>query len=433
MHVLLNYYVGINCVTRIYSRTLIELLKYTLKSGKYTLFYWPIRRNTLEFIQLILTLITIVIGGFGLLIAILRYYNDKPGEKLQKKEPIDLTKKLLLMIWDYPTTGPSQASWSIKQSLILSGNLHEGIEKPSLGAAITSIDFVLDVFGEEKTKCKIDGCVSWALVHRQQGSPYLQVVDLFDPITSEISKKPDFRHTLAFAFILARTRNLLSDDEDYIELTLKMQQSDGGWPAAIGDTVSEVFTVTYAAKYLDLCCNDNRIPAPTRNHCLASRDTAILWLINSAKPTGLWSSYVLKELDCSDLATTALLLNYLAPITDTSIPEWDVCLSSVTEKMISKSLKPESWRGASPLQRFRVEARIAGAVAVLLRKRSVTPYLQNKGRIYLNGWWNEWRVFAEKLSDNEWDLMTAIFILEALHSREELHNFVITNDLIKSI
>ncbi|MFZ1547247.1 MAG: hypothetical protein WAT12_09125 [Candidatus Nitrotoga sp.] len=57
--------------------------------------------------------------------------------------------------------------------------------------------------------------------------PYMLLVEFFDPITSEIAKRPDFRHTLAFAIILTRTRKLDSYLNEYLKLTIKTQNPDG--------------------------------------------------------------------------------------------------------------------------------------------------------------------------------------------------------------
>jgi hypothetical protein len=154
--------------------------------------------------------------------------------------------------------------------------------------------------------------------------------------------------------------------------------------------------------------------------------------MDNVNSNGLWKSGVLKY-DWDDLVTTAFVLSYLAPFNDVSIPEWDKCVIAALDNMISKARSDEFWKRTTDdkLQWFRVESRIAAAIAIVLRKRCVPLHVRDGSNYYLSGWRNRWEDFANNLQEDKWDLSTALFILDALYSREELREFVTKEGIVK--
>jgi hypothetical protein len=115
--------------------------------------------------------------------------------------------KLLSFIWQYPEHGRNHVSWAVKDSLVLRGQLENAREKPGLGVAIVITELALKIFGN-KANSRIDGCVTWAQANALASPPHLLKGTHSYSSDSREEIVPDFRHSIAFAIILARTGKL---------------------------------------------------------------------------------------------------------------------------------------------------------------------------------------------------------------------------------
>jgi len=372
-------------------------------------------------LTIILAIVGIVIAALGSWYTYLAYKRSSKNENSREEnlKPIssNLPTKLLSYIWYYPIKGGSKASWAVKESFVLRGRLHDAKEKPGLGVAIVTTELAIDAFGNVADS-RIDGCISWALSQCMKEAPFLLTAEVGDQRTASIVRKPDFRHSLAFAIILARTRKLSNHLDEYLDLVLNTQNADGGWPPGEGITVSEVFTVLYAIELLGLCISDNRLSEEIRRRCTASLDLAARWLIASVGDNGLWSSGVLKEFTWDDIVTTAWVIHRLSPAEGISVPGWHECLSHATSRMASKTVNTDTWNGTSEIQRFRVEARVAASISVVLSCKLLDSASRDLSEIYLNDWRIRSLSYASILHDDEMDVATATFVLQALVSRK---------------
>lgn len=336
---------------------------------------------------------------------------------------------LLSFFWRYPSGGGNRVSWAVKESFVFRGKLDRAREDPGLGAAIITTEFALDVFGNEAQPA-INGVVAWALSRCATEPPYLLLAEFFDTRTSEIVKRPDFRHTLAFAVVLARTRRLDSHLREYLKLTLETQNPDGGWHPGEGATVSEAFTVLYAVEFLTLCGSDESLSREIRQCCLDRRSRAISWLVSAAEGSGMWQSGVINEFVWDDVVTTAWMLHRLAGIKDVSIPDWSRCVDRAASAMTLKAVQEQTWKGTPELQRFYVEARVAAAIAKLLSTDSVASDPPGLREIYLSKWRQQVFRLAPDVADERWDVATAAFVLEALFSTKQLRDGAVAAGLI---
>jgi hypothetical protein len=383
-------------------------------------------------LTLTIAVISLIIGGFGAWYTYLAYKRaHAPAfDELQRDEQSSdsIPARLLSLIWHYPEDGGNHVSWAVKESFVLRGRLEDAREEPGLGVAIVTTELALAVFRDGATS-RIDGCVTWALANSLEEPPYLLKGKQFDSRTSEEKTVPDFRHSLAFGIILARTGKLKDRVSEYLRYTLHKQNADGGWPAGEGRTISEVFTVLYAIEFLSLCGLDERFPEETRSLARASRDRATEWLLSSVLDSGLWKSGVLHEYPWDDVVTTAWVLHRLAPVGGITTPHWKDGLLRASLSMISKVANPATWRGSSELQRFRAEARVAASVAAVL----ATGICDSNGReslqIYLSDWRRRARTCVQNIPDADWDVGTASFVLQALFSTIEMREWVDKADL----
>ncbi len=248
--------------------------------------------------------------------------------KLRIKQPLHeirsdspLPYRLLSLIWNYPLVGGNHTSWAVKESAVLKGELKSASQRPGLGIAIFSTELALKAFGND-AESRIDGCLKWGLSRTQSESPFLMLVEGTEPITSKTEVKTDFRHTLALSIILARTRKHINHLKHYLQLTLDLQRDDdGGWPPGEGITVSEVFTVFYAAEFLTLCNLIEDIPKEMRRKAVLARDKGIDWLINDADQNKLWKSGVL-DYPWDSLLSTAWVLRRLVHFKEITSELW---------------------------------------------------------------------------------------------------------------
>ena len=237
----------------------------------------------------------------------------------------------------------------------------------------------------------------------------------------------DFRHTLAFAVILARAKKQYSYLEPYLTLTLESQLSDGGWPPGAGVTLSEVFTVLYAVELLDLASADDALAPEIREDALLARDRGFGWLSAHRGRNGLWESGVLSEYPWDGVLTTAWIVHRLCPTWRVQVLGWRTCLEQVLSNMLRQSLDERTWNRSDTFERQRVEARVAAAAARAERAVELAPRSKDLVRVYLSAWRDRATMWARDLADSDLDLATAVFLLCGLYETAELQ------DRIKSV
>ena len=331
---------------------------------------------------------------------------------------LSIPQRLLAFIWNYPTAGGNYVSWAVKESAVLKGDLNFAINKPGLGIAIFSTELALRTFGDNANS-RVDGCINWGLSRTQKASPFLMLAEGIEPITSKPEKKTDFRHTLAFSIILARTRKQLNHLQHYVRLTIELQEDGGGWPPGEGVTVSEVFTVFYAAEFLTLCSHINDLSREIRKKAIIARDDAIDWLIRNTNKNSLWKSDVLNY-PWDQYFTTAWVLRRLIPLSDISSKSWILCANQAFHSMILGALDPSTWSTTNDLQRFRVEARIASASTIFMNTFKLDNIVSERVTAYLKDWRQRTERTLLDIPEKELDLSTALFLVDSLINPLEL-------------
>jgi hypothetical protein len=330
-----------------------------------------------------------------------------------------LPQRLLLFVWSYPEGKGNQASWAVKESEVLRGRIQSAREKPGLGTAIVSTELALDLFGAKANE-RVETCLSWAIARADKTPPHLLPGVLLNDITSCETQKPDFRHTLALAVILARSRRFYGYLEGYLGEVLASQRKDRGWDPGSGATSSEVFTVFYAVELLHLCTKDLHFLPSKRRECEVARDRGLEWLVANRTATGLWVSGVLTEFTWDDLFTTAWVIHRLCPLPHTGVKEWPPCVERALTILMERSLNPDSWAGTDPNQRNRVEARIGAAATKAIAHLRFQQRTSELVERYLDQWRKQARDWATNLPEGELDLATTTFLLEGLYTREDL-------------
>lgn len=369
------------------------------------------------------TILTLIMGAASIWIAYLTYrqgkdhtIDDRSG---QPPATVPLLPRLLLLFWRYPIAGGNQASWAVKESLVLRGRIDEAREKPGIGVAIVTTELALNIFGD-RARPFIDGVIAWGVSNCAQQFPFLWVSTFQRPRNNEIVVEQDFRHTLGFGIIIARTRTLELRLQEYLKIMFNTQLEDGGWSSGDGDNISEIFTVLYAIELLTLCGSNERLGQQTRACCLGSRKRALSWLISQSRSRCLWRSGVLPEFAWDDVVTTAWVLHRLGLIEDAHIPEWSRCVDQAASAMTSKAFQESTWIGSTDLQRFRVEARVAAAISRLLTADSLILDARELMQLYIFEWRRRSLEVAAGLAENEWDVATLTFVMESLFSTEQL-------------
>lgn len=376
------------------------------------------------------TLVGLIIAGFGLVIGgVQAWYAYLSHRREQVPAPNNSTVKeslllkLLTYVWQYPEKDGNHVTWAVKESYVLRGRLEQARQEPGLGVAIVTTEFALNVFGN-KALSRIDGCITWACANRMSEFPYLLKGKKVDSRTSKETEVPDFRHTLAFAIILARTGKLTELLGGYLHYTLETQNPDGGWCPGEGARVSEVFTVLYAIELLSLCCTDKKFSEDVRNTAQVSRDRAAKWLLSATTEKGLWESGVLEDQEWDDVLSTAWVLHRLMPIKGINNPGWNVSLADIAALMISKVANPGTWKATGELQRFRAEARVAASACVALKAGFLSAHTAEAMEIYLSDWRRRTALLVLKINENDWDVATAVFVLEALFSTSQMQEAI---------
>lgn len=360
-----------------------------------------------------ITAFGLVIAAGGTLFGFLQWRNsskrNQPAADSSKPDAKELLHRLTDFIWRYPETGENQTSWAVKESLVLAGNLEAASEGPGIGAAIITTEWAAEIFGPVSLR-KTDACIAWAMARRGSAPPHLLEGEIRDSRTSRVIRAPDFRHTLAFGIILARSGRLPETLSKYLEYALDHQSADGGWPPGEGVTVSETFTVCYAAELLELCCANKQLAGETRDQCLHSGRRAVEWLIRNRDETGLWRSEIV-DAAWDELWATAWIVMRLAGIRAIGVPGWGECIAKATVQAIERASAANTWSGADILQRFRVEARVGAAISAAMKSDCLGRGAHERAEIYQAAWRARSMRVGLQMAPEEWDLATALFFL----------------------
>ncbi len=290
--------------------------------------------------------------------------------------------------------------------------------------AILTTELAMNIFGDHATS-RIDRVILWGQGKAQQVPPYFLLAKYLDSRTSEEKLVPDFRHTLAFAVILARAGKLRDRVCIYLDYALAKKNRDGGWPVGKGRTISEVFTLLYGIEFLSICLLQPKLSEETRARALSRRNEAVNCLLSKRSgKTGLWESGVLHMYPWDDVVSTAWVLHRLVPIEGIKATSWDESLSDAAFRIITKASNHSTWLGSSALQRFMVEARVAAAVNRMVETGRFRGDFIDLGRAFLNDWRRRARVFTAKIPDKDLDVSTVTFVLEGLYKTRKLREFV---------
>jgi len=342
------------------------------------------------------------------------------NDRLRRVGVGSVQARLLSFVWSYPMLGENEASWAVKESAALMGDLGTARDKPSLGVAIVTTELVLAAFGDAADN-RIDLCISWGVGHAEKYPPHRIQVIVREPIHYEqVEIKLDFRHTLAFAVILARTRKQYNYLVSHLQLALEMQDEDGGWPSDSVATVSPVFTAFYGVELLHLALSHPDIPTEIRNAIPAARAKGLKWLMEHRNSEGLWSSSVLRDFAWDGAFTAAWVLHRLASTADVGVKGWQQCLDDATFGMIQQAIDPRTWEGSTEAQRHRVEARIAAAATRVRQMNGLSSRSLDAVRLYMGAWTERSHTWVKQLSCDEIDVGTAAFLVYAMVPEEQL-------------
>jgi hypothetical protein len=329
--------------------------------------------------------------------------------------------RLLFYIWCYPLSGRQEASWAVKESKALLGDVGAARDQPGLGVAIVTTELAFHAFGPTAAD-RVGVCIQWAVGQAEHQPPYRIEVKERETIDSaKLPARTDFRHTLAFAVILARARKLPQYWLSHLQLTLERQDTDdGGWPADSVATVSPVFTAFYAIELLHVASSNPDVPSEMLDQIPMARLKGINWLIQHRGPDGLWTSGALSDFRWDRAFTSAWVLHRLACTSELQVDQWNQCLDNATFEIIKQALDPGTWRESTEEQRYRVESRIAAAAS---RMRQVFALSAQSGGVadaYLGSWKTRARHWAARLPQKQWDVGTAAFLLNSLVTVAEL-------------
>jgi hypothetical protein len=333
-----------------------------------------------------------------------------------KKERF-LFETLLEYILSYPFGGDQQERWAVKESQIIRGNLALARERPGYGVALVSVKFALKAVGE-KARPQIQTCVGHISRLLERKPPYFVLTPDEESITSRVKLKRDLRHTIAFADILAYTDSNNSLLKNYIRLILRLRKPDGGWAPDEIEESSELMTVTYAVDFLSICLKKRHLLLIDKR-MKEVRDGGIAWLMANADEESMWR-YGAFESPWERPLATAWILYYLIDSTSGASNEWKRFLASGLSNTVRVTAEASTWVGTSPLQRFRVESRVAAAATISLRTLEVNSHDREIINDYLDLWRRYGETYLKSLDSDEWDLSTVIYLAESLVPCKEL-------------
>jgi transcriptional regulator with XRE-family HTH domain len=349
----------------------------------------------------------------------------RTAPKVQRSWSWELATQLLSVVWSYPLRGASEASWAVKESDVLRGDLGTAREDPGLGVAIVTTELALIAFGSASAG-RIAGCISWATARTEKNPPHRMLGQIRDRRENVvIEERPDFRHTVALAVILARATPEHSFLQPYLELVLDVQNrhEHGGWPAESGIALNPVHTACYAVELLHLANSNPSISNSSHAAISSAIARGLAWLMKLRQERGvhgLWASTVLGEYAWDGLWVTAWVLLRLACTAEVPVDGWRDCLDGALLTMIQTAQQPRTWVGTGDAQRFRVEARVGAAVCRALRMELLSRESREAAILYAQAWAARVEGWAKRPRLQDMDVATAAFLVRTLVAEEGL-------------
>lgn len=314
---------------------------------------------------------------------------------------------LLLNLWKYPDTGGVHSSWAVKESDTLRGEISRAAQRPGLGVALFTTELASEVFGT-KAQPKIRACVDWGVSKTASSPPYLLTEDSLDPITGRITKKFDFRHTIALAILMTRSGSHLDHQRYYLQMALENVCGDGGWPAILEGKESDLPATAYAVEYLAASAGSDMTGVEGLTDTLRLGQE---WLILAASAGGGWSTGIFAGTSWDHVWSTAYLLLRLLSPQIPSFAEWSQALSDAGSALLHGAYKTDY---TDPRLQFRIEARIAAALSVVVQERLLPTIKQESAESWLHQWESRFLTILKELPAKECDLATTTFACRAL-------------------
>jgi hypothetical protein len=314
---------------------------------------------------------------------------------------------LLRKLWKYPDAGGIYSSWAVKESDTLRGEVGRAAQRPGLGIALFTTELATEVFGI-KSQPKIRACVDWGVSRTAASPPYLLVEESLDPITGRITKKSDFRHTLALGILMTRSGTHVNHQRHYLQIALENVCGDGGWPAVLDGKESDLPATAYGVEYIAALSRYNWATTEGITDALRLGQE---WLILSTSSDGGWSTGIFAGTSWDHVWSTAYLLPRLLDSQIPTFPEWTQAMSAAGAALLRGAYMADY---TDVHLRFRVEARIAAALTRVLQARLLSPLNQDSAESWLHEWERRYLEALKKLPAKECDLATTTFASRAL-------------------
>lgn len=323
------------------------------------------------------------------------------------------------LILSYPTEG-SQASWAVKESRILKGDLQGAISSPGIGTAVLAVEFALQNRNESVGE-RIHACLQWGLAQTDKEEPHLFAGRVFDDATSQSLINTDYRHTFAFAVLLTITGELPAYTNIYLQLLLDRQNADGSWSAHGGDgEAGEIFTVLYALDFLCISISKGLIKDRQLDLGRKSINSGFEWLTrhlcSSSDGNKLWSGGFLEE-RWDDIVATAWVLYRLTRHISMAPPGWNEVAETAMISMLTKATHEDTWRSTDDIRRFRAESRVAAAVSFSLDRLDLADSNRERAQSFLRVFSKQSISRLSKFPLTPCDIATAGFLLIALERK----------------
>lgn len=316
---------------------------------------------------------------------------------------------LLKQVWEFPECGGSRSSWAVKESDILRGELNHSIERPGLGIALFTTELASEVFGSNAT-AKINACVDWGLSKTAVSAPHLLTEEIEYRPTGKMIDMHDFRHTIALAILMIRSGTHNNHQKHYLEIVLDSSHDDGGWPAILGaeESESDLAATVYAVEFLATFLKSFEVKAKSVENALQG---GVNWLILAAMPDGGWSSRIFPDKSWDRLWSTAYIIQRLFAAELPLSSEWSQTLIDAEIALLHDALAIQYQDSRT---QFRVEARVAAALAWSLKVNVMPLLLQERVESWLREWEHRLLETIKILPAKECDLATATFAARAL-------------------
>lgn len=311
---------------------------------------------------------------------------------------------LLECLWWYPTESGPAASWAVKESEIVRGNMANAKANPGLGVALFTTETAWRVFGRAAMP-RILKCIDWGVKKTLAAPPYFIQIEVVNPSTSIAEPIGDIRHSLALGILMSRFSVKDAYRRNYVDELFARQLPDGGWGAVEGSTTSDLTTVLYG---MELLCLTG--PGQEKRNFATFLSACQGWLSASAREAGGWKTGI-KGTSNWDLPwTSAYILQRIAAVNPPPNSEWNSLLCDILTTMLRAS---EPARYADDAQRVRVEARIAAACAVCRNVFQVSPILKDRCDSFMSAWLPRTLELLSGDEDLQMDVATATFLIRA--------------------